>query len=134
MSSPDRLAEIMSKRFRYRRFDGDESDLSSALEMAIDSNWYRRTFHAEKLLTNESIHYSSIFLSSSEAQDSKTTTYPSLSRCTLMVLLQLSLHSGWETSSRKITRIMKLTVTIDRTPFVCMNLNAMYRRTIFRNP
>ena len=35
----DTLAGIMSTRFRHLRSDGSESELSSALEMAIDSNW-----------------------------------------------------------------------------------------------
>jgi len=39
LSAPDRLAEIMSTRFRHQEADGDESELSSALEVAIDSNW-----------------------------------------------------------------------------------------------
>jgi hypothetical protein len=39
VSPPDRLAVIMSTRFRHREADGDESELSSALEVAIDSNW-----------------------------------------------------------------------------------------------
>lgn len=47
---PDRLTSIMSTRFRHREWDGDDSDLSTALELAIDSQC-------------------TIFLSSSEAQD-----------------------------------------------------------------
>lgn len=39
LSPSDRLASIMSTRFRHREADGDESELSSALEVAIDSNW-----------------------------------------------------------------------------------------------
>ena len=33
---------IMSTRFRHLEYDGDESDMSSALELAIDTNWYAR--------------------------------------------------------------------------------------------
>jgi hypothetical protein len=40
LSAHDLLAGIMSTRFRHREADGGESDLSSALERAIDSNWY----------------------------------------------------------------------------------------------
>ncbi|KAE9409981.1 hypothetical protein BT96DRAFT_962045 [Gymnopus androsaceus JB14] len=47
---PDRLAAVMSTRYTHRQVDGDESDPSSALEMAIDS-------------------HCTIFLSSSECQD-----------------------------------------------------------------
>ncbi|KAF5387843.1 hypothetical protein D9615_000601 [Tricholomella constricta] len=50
LSPPDRLTVIMSSRFQHRQVDGDESDMSSALEQAIDS-------------------HCSIFLSSSEAQE-----------------------------------------------------------------
>lgn len=39
LSPPDRITSIMSTRFKYRQIDGDESDMSSALEMAIDQHW-----------------------------------------------------------------------------------------------
>lgn len=50
LSPPDRLNDIMSTRFCHLEWDGEESDLSTALELAIDSRC-------------------TIFLSSSEAQD-----------------------------------------------------------------
>ncbi|KAG6817856.1 hypothetical protein H0H87_001688 [Tephrocybe sp. NHM501043] len=50
MSPPERLRSIMSSRFKHRQVDGDESDMSSALEVAIDS-------------------HCTIFLSSNEAQE-----------------------------------------------------------------
>ncbi|KAL1723466.1 hypothetical protein EV715DRAFT_190734 [Schizophyllum commune] len=50
LSPPDRIRVVMSTRFRHLESDGDESDMSSALELAIDTNC-------------------TIFLSSSEAQD-----------------------------------------------------------------
>lgn len=34
---------VMSTRFRHLESDGDESDMSSALELAIDTNWYALT-------------------------------------------------------------------------------------------
>jgi hypothetical protein len=34
------LTSIMSTRYRHVLVDGDESNMSSALEMAIDSHWY----------------------------------------------------------------------------------------------
>ncbi|KAK0462001.1 uncharacterized protein EV420DRAFT_140598 [Desarmillaria tabescens] len=49
-SPPDRVNAFMSTRFKHRQLDGDESDMASALEMAIDS-------------------HCTIFLSSTEAQD-----------------------------------------------------------------
>ncbi|KAK0468489.1 uncharacterized protein EV420DRAFT_1504738 [Desarmillaria tabescens] len=49
-SPPDRVNAFMSTRFKHRQIDGDESDMASALEMAIDS-------------------HCTIFLSSTEAQD-----------------------------------------------------------------
>ncbi len=30
----------MSTRFKHRQIDGDESDMTSALEMAIDLHWF----------------------------------------------------------------------------------------------
>ncbi|KAF9464883.1 hypothetical protein BDZ94DRAFT_1296902 [Collybia nuda] len=50
IAPPDRMSIIMSSRFQHRQVDGDESEMSSALEMAIDS-------------------HCAIFLSSSEAQE-----------------------------------------------------------------
>ncbi|KAJ7498649.1 hypothetical protein FB451DRAFT_1016192 [Mycena latifolia] len=50
MAPPETLNAIMSTRFQHIQADGDKSDMSSALEMAIDS-------------------HCTIFLSSSEAQD-----------------------------------------------------------------
>ncbi|PPQ64620.1 hypothetical protein CVT24_008357 [Panaeolus cyanescens] len=50
LTEPGRIKDIMSKRFKHRQIDGDESEMSSALEMAIDQ-------------------HCTIFLSSSEAQD-----------------------------------------------------------------
>jgi len=37
---PDRVTSIMSTRLKHRQIDGEESDMSSALELAIDSHWY----------------------------------------------------------------------------------------------
>ncbi|KAJ7068566.1 calcium activated cation channel [Mycena amicta] len=50
MAPPETLNELMSTRFQHIQVDGDKSDMSSALEMAIDS-------------------HCTIFLSSTEAQD-----------------------------------------------------------------
>lgn len=38
-AAPDRLYSIMSTRYCHRQVDGDESGVSSALELAIDSQW-----------------------------------------------------------------------------------------------
>ncbi|PPQ77679.1 hypothetical protein CVT25_011114 [Psilocybe cyanescens] len=50
LADPDRVKDIMAKRYQHRQIDGDESEMSSALEMAIDQ-------------------HCTIFLSSSEAQE-----------------------------------------------------------------
>jgi len=47
----ERLTSIMSTRFKHVRFDGDESNMSSALEMAIDSHWYYYYFIVNHDLT-----------------------------------------------------------------------------------
>lgn len=39
LAPPDRLHSLMSTRFKHRQLDGDISEMSSALEMAIDSHW-----------------------------------------------------------------------------------------------
>lgn len=38
-SPPDRITSMMSTRYTHRELDGDDSDKTSALEMAIDSHW-----------------------------------------------------------------------------------------------
>lgn len=40
LAPPDRLNDIMSTRFCHLEWDGEESDFSTALELAIDSRWY----------------------------------------------------------------------------------------------
>ena len=35
----ERLTFIMSKRYRHLEWDGEQSDLTSALELAIDTHW-----------------------------------------------------------------------------------------------
>ncbi|PAV21157.1 calcium activated cation channel [Pyrrhoderma noxium] len=49
LTPPERLTTVMSTRYRHLEWDGDDSDLSSALELAIDT-------------------HCTIFLSSTEAQ------------------------------------------------------------------
>lgn len=39
VSPVDRITPMMSTRFTHREVDGDSSDKTSALEMAIDSHW-----------------------------------------------------------------------------------------------
>jgi hypothetical protein len=39
-AGPENLAEIMSNRYQHRQVDGDASEMSSALELAIDQHWY----------------------------------------------------------------------------------------------
>ena len=39
VSPPDRITAMMSTRFTHKELDGDDSDKTSALEMAIDSHW-----------------------------------------------------------------------------------------------
>ena len=34
-----KLKDIMSTRYQHRQVDGDESEMSSALEVAIDQHW-----------------------------------------------------------------------------------------------
>jgi hypothetical protein len=44
LAPPDRLHSIMSTRFRHKQINGEMSEMSSALEMAIDSHWYGITY------------------------------------------------------------------------------------------
>jgi len=70
LAEPDRIKAIMSTRYQHRQIDGDESEMSSALEMAIDQHWFASN---SIMLRNNDIQQlfkcSSIFLSSTEAQD-----------------------------------------------------------------
>jgi hypothetical protein len=67
LASPDRMFVIMSSRFQHRQVDGDESEMSSALEMAIDSHWQVMNMVVNDIGLNSL--FSAIFLSSSEAQE-----------------------------------------------------------------
>ena len=40
VSPPDRITSMLSTRYTHKEVDGDNSDKTSALEMAIDSHWY----------------------------------------------------------------------------------------------
>lgn len=39
LTEPEKIKNIMSNRYQHRQVDGDESEMSSALELAIDQNW-----------------------------------------------------------------------------------------------
>ena len=71
LAEPEKIKDIMSNRYQHRQVDGDESEMSSALELAIDQHWYN--FFSVKVQAHVlmSIFYylSTIFLSSSEAQE-----------------------------------------------------------------
>jgi hypothetical protein len=34
------MKSVMSMRYKYRQIDGAESEMSNALELAIDQHWY----------------------------------------------------------------------------------------------
>ena len=40
LMEPDRIKSVMSERYKHRQIDGDESEMSNALELAIDQHWY----------------------------------------------------------------------------------------------
>jgi hypothetical protein len=39
LTEPEKLKDVMSTRYKHRQIDGDESETSSALELAIDQHW-----------------------------------------------------------------------------------------------
>jgi hypothetical protein len=39
LTEPDNIKSVMSMRYKYRQMDGDESEMSNALELAIDQHW-----------------------------------------------------------------------------------------------
>ena len=46
LTEPESIKSVMSMRYKYRQIDGDESEMSNALELAIDQHWYFYTsFH-----------------------------------------------------------------------------------------
>lgn len=42
----DKTVLMLSTRFRFKEVDEGVSEKASALELAIDSHWYVRIFHA----------------------------------------------------------------------------------------
>jgi hypothetical protein len=69
LTEPDNLKSVMSMRYKYRQMDGDESEMSNALELAIDQHWYFYTSNSSILMTKTRLFYSTVFLSSSESQE-----------------------------------------------------------------
>lgn len=43
LTEPDSIKSVMSMRYKYRQIDGEESEMSNALELAIDQDWYLHT-------------------------------------------------------------------------------------------
>lgn len=43
LMEPDSIKSVMSMRYKYRQIDGEESEMSNALELAIDQGWYLYT-------------------------------------------------------------------------------------------
>jgi hypothetical protein len=43
LTEPDSIKSVMSMRYKHRQIDGDESEMSNALELAIDQGWYLYT-------------------------------------------------------------------------------------------
>ena len=39
LAEQEKIKNIMSSRYQHRQVDGDESEMSSALELAIDQDW-----------------------------------------------------------------------------------------------
>ena len=40
ITEPDNIKSVISMRYKYRQIDGEESEMSNALELAIDQHWY----------------------------------------------------------------------------------------------
>ena len=73
LAEPDKIRTIMSTRYKHRQVDGDESEMASALEMAIDQHWC--VFYlTRQFVVDVSFPSSTIFLSSTEAQDGESIT------------------------------------------------------------
>ena len=68
LTDPDNIKTVMSLRYKYRQMDGDESEMS---ELAIHQHWYLYTSNSSIMMTKTRFFYSTIFLSSSEAQEGK---------------------------------------------------------------
>ncbi|KAG0709856.1 hypothetical protein DFH29DRAFT_841605 [Suillus ampliporus] len=62
----EKIKSLMSTRYRHREPDGDISEASSALELAIDNHW--SVLHIDPCNALTCCYVASIFLSSSEAQ------------------------------------------------------------------
>lgn len=69
LTEPDKIKDIMAKRYQHRQIDGDDSEMSSALEMAIDQHWSVSVVYELPSILVDIIFRSSIFLSSTEAQE-----------------------------------------------------------------
>lgn len=43
LTDSDSVKSVLSMRYKHRQVDGDESEMSNALELAIDQHWYSYT-------------------------------------------------------------------------------------------
>lgn len=57
VSPPDRITPMMSTRYTHREIDGDNSEKTSALEMAIDSHWYVKIEKSAANLLTGTVQY-----------------------------------------------------------------------------
>ena len=76
---PEKITIMLSTRFRHQELDGDVSEKANALEVAIDSHWsvYSCVCLAREWKINMS-SVSTVFLSSSEAQDGALAMFSNL--------------------------------------------------------
>ena len=75
LTEPDRIKPVSSMRYKHRLIDGDESEISNALEMAIDQHWYFLAFSSTISDDRPETSYSTIFLSSSEAKQARSFSF-----------------------------------------------------------
>ena len=105
----ERLTTVMSKRYRHLEWDGDQSELQSALELAIDTHWL--VVFLSRIDLFGLFLSSTIFLSSTEAQHGEEYVFLQLFR-PLINHSKSSIVCGEEIGSRETINITILIVRI----------------------
>ena len=113
LAEPEKIKNIMSNRYLHRQVDGDESEMSSALELAIDQHWYNFFSVKGQAHVLMSIFcyfkYHILVLQWSARRCVQLLRPVEMKRFT--VSLQSSMPCGRVTWSKLITRIMTLNVS-----------------------
>jgi len=112
LAEPEKIKNILSNRYQHRRVDGDESEMSSALELAIDQHWYNFFFlQSSSTCAHEYFLLFKYHILVFQWSARRCVQLRPMEMRRFMLSLQSSTPCGGVTWSKLITRIMTLNVS-----------------------